>query len=137
MIKIVCFSCSSKYQWKTLDAVIGDITITADRFSVVEYTQPYIESPLVLIVPGKAEDLEWTLVKPFSGKMWTASGGILAYTIFIIWFLERSVNPKFSGPLKNQIGRAIWFAFTSLFFSHSMYNSKISSRNPYYVNNVV
>ncbi|KAL6133838.1 hypothetical protein ACLB2K_066071 [Fragaria x ananassa] len=103
---------------KTLDAVIGDITITADRFSVVEYTQPYIESPLVLIVPGKAEDLEWMLVKPFSGKMWTASGGILAYTIFIIWFLERSVNPKFSGPLKNQIGRAIWFTFTSLFFSH-------------------
>ncbi|XP_050367301.1 glutamate receptor 2.7-like [Argentina anserina] len=109
---------------KTLDAGIGDITIIAERLDKVEYTQPYIQSVLVLIVPVSGY-MEWTLLKPFSAKMWAASGGILLYTILIIWFLERPVNPDFSGPLRNQIGAAVWFAFTSLFFAHRerLYNS--------------
>ncbi|XP_062014723.1 glutamate receptor 2.7-like [Rosa rugosa] len=110
---------------KTFDAGVGDITIIAERVDKVEFTQPYTESSLSLIAPEKAEQLEWMFMKPFTGKMWAATGGILVYTILIIWFLERLANPEFSGPLMNQIGTATWFAFTSLFFSHreKIYNN--------------
>ncbi|XP_024160178.2 glutamate receptor 2.7 [Rosa chinensis] len=110
---------------KTFDAGVGDITIIAERVDKVEFTQPYTESSLSIIVPEKAEQLEWMFIKPFTGKMWAATGGILVYTILIIWFLERLANPEFSGPLMNQIGTATWFAFTSLFFSHreKIYNN--------------
>ncbi|KAM1245383.1 hypothetical protein ACFX2I_036586 [Malus domestica] len=70
---------------KVYDAVVGYITVLADRLDKVEFTQPYMES------------------------------------VFIVWFLERPSNPEFGGPLKNQIGTATWFTFSSLFFAHSKY----------------
>lgn len=119
MIKIVFFSCSSKHQWKTFDAAVGDFTILAYRMDKVEFTQPYIESGLTMIVPEKAEQLACLFMKPLTWQMWTATGGVLVYTILVVWFLERPSNPEFSGPFKNQIGTATWFTFTSLFFSQS------------------
>ncbi|PRQ33252.1 putative ionotropic glutamate receptor, metazoa [Rosa chinensis] len=103
---------------KTFDAGVGDFTVLADRLDKVEFTQPYIESGLSMIVQEKNEQLTWMFIKPLTWEMWAASGGVLVYTMLIIWFLERPSNPEFSGPLKNQIGTATWFAFTSLFFSH-------------------
>ncbi|KAK9936487.1 hypothetical protein M0R45_013327 [Rubus argutus] len=102
---------------KTLDAAVGDFTILAERLDKVEFTQPYIESSLILIVPQKAEQLAWMFLKPLTWQMWAATGGVLVYTILVVWFLERPSNPEFSGPLKNQIGTATWFTFTSLFFA--------------------
>lgn len=117
----LCFSCSSKYQWKTFDAGVGDFTVLAGRLDKVEFTQPYLESGLSMIVHEKNEQLTWMFIKPLTWQMWAASGAVLVYTILIIWFLERPSNPEFSGPLKNQIGTATWFTFTSLFFSQSKY----------------
>nr|XP_004301692.2 PREDICTED: glutamate receptor 2.7-like [Fragaria vesca subsp. vesca] len=102
---------------KTFDAGVGDFTVLAGRLDKVEFTQPYMESGLSMIVQEKNEQLTWMFIKPLTWQMWAASGAVLVYTILIIWFLERPSNPEFSGPLKNQIGTATWFTFTSLFFS--------------------
>ncbi|KAM1154258.1 hypothetical protein ACFX19_037274 [Malus domestica] len=106
---------------KVYDAVVGDITVLADRLDKVEFTQPYMESGLSMIVPAEPKKSTWMFMKPFTWQTWVVTGSILIYTVFIVWFLERPSNPEFGGPLKNQIGTATWFTFSSSFFAHSKY----------------
>ncbi|KAK8273815.1 hypothetical protein V6Z12_D10G032000 [Gossypium hirsutum] len=103
---------------KTFDAVVGDITILANRAELVEFTQPYAESGLSMIVPAKSEESAWMFMKPFTWEMWMATGAMLIYTMFIVWFLEHRSNPEFEGTWKTQIGTAMWFTCSSLFFAH-------------------
>ncbi|CAL1388430.1 unnamed protein product [Linum trigynum] len=103
---------------KTYDAIVGDITILADRWEKVEFTQPFAESGLSMIVPADSKKSAWMFMKPFTMEMWLVTGSILMYTAFIIWFLEHQSNPEFKGPLMNQMGTAILFTFSSLFFAH-------------------
>lgn len=95
------------------------MTILANRTEYVEFTQPYAESGLSLVVPIKSEESAWMFMKPFTWEMWVVTGSILIYTMFIVWFLEHPTNPEFGGTLKNQIGISLWFTFSSLFFAHS------------------
>ncbi|CAM8928469.1 unnamed protein product [Rhodiola kirilowii] len=103
---------------KTFDAIVGDVTILANRSKYVSFTQPYAESGLTMIVPVKIEAQTWMFIKPFTGSMWMVTCAILIYTMFIVWFLEHHSNPAFRGPWKNQIGTATWFTFSTLFFTH-------------------
>ncbi|KAG6691209.1 hypothetical protein I3842_10G054500 [Carya illinoinensis] len=103
---------------KTYDAVVGDFTILSDRLQYVDFTVPYTESSLVLVVPAKSERLEFMFIEPFTWGLWVVTGAILMYTMFTVWFLEHQSNPEFSGPWKNQISTALWFTFSSLFFAH-------------------
>ncbi|KAF2305188.1 hypothetical protein GH714_002894 [Hevea brasiliensis] len=91
-------------QLKTYDAIVGDITILADRLEKVEFTQPYAESGLSMIVPVKSEKSAWIFLKPFNWQMWAITGATLIYTMIIVWILERQPNSEFRGPLVNQIG---------------------------------
>uniref|UniRef100_A0A6N2KEM9 Glutamate receptor n=1 Tax=Salix viminalis TaxID=40686 RepID=A0A6N2KEM9_SALVM len=105
---------------KTYDAAIGDITILSKRAELVEFTQPYAESGLSMIVPLKTEDTTWIFLKPFGLDMWIVSGALLIYTMLTIWFLEHQTNPEFRGrPWKYQLGTALWFTFSTLFFAQS------------------
>ncbi|KAK0580104.1 hypothetical protein LWI29_036408 [Acer saccharum] len=103
---------------QTFDAMVGDVTILANRSTKVEFTQPYTESGLSMIVPAKSKESTWMFVRPFTWKMWVVTGAILIYTVLIVWLLEHKQNPEFNGPWKNQIGTALWFIFSSLFFAH-------------------
>ncbi|KAL9684214.1 hypothetical protein QQ045_021648 [Rhodiola kirilowii] len=104
---------------ETFDAIVGDVTILANRSQYVSFTQPYAESGLTMIVPVKIEAQTWMFTKPFTASMWMVTCAILIYTMFIVWFLEHHSNPAFRGPWKNQIGTATWFTFSTLFFAHS------------------
>ncbi|CAN1810541.1 Glutamate receptor 2.7 [Linum perenne] len=103
---------------KTYDAIIGDITILASRSKKVEFTQPFAESGLSMIVPTNSKRSAWMFLKPFTAKMWLVTGVILIYTMLVIWFFEHQTNPDFNGPIRNQMGTALHFTFSSLFFAH-------------------
>ncbi|XP_075667605.1 glutamate receptor 2.9-like [Castanea sativa] len=103
---------------KTYDAVVGDVTILADRLQDVDFTLPYAESGLTMIVPTKPERSLLMFMKPFTRDMWLVTAAIMIYTMLIVWFLESQSNPEFSGPWKNQLSTALWFTFSSLFFAH-------------------
>ena len=110
-------------QLKTFDAVIGDVTILANRSKYVEFTQPYAESSLSMIVTVKSQHGKaWIFVKPFTKEMWAVTGAILMYTVFIVWLLERQSNPEFEGPWQNQLGTALWFTSSTLFAAQSKCN---------------
>ncbi|KAI8525629.1 hypothetical protein RHMOL_Rhmol13G0245300 [Rhododendron molle] len=48
-----------------------------------------------------------------------ATGAVLIYTMFVVWFLEHRSNPEFGGPWKDQLGNVLWFTFSSLFPAHT------------------
>ncbi|XP_059665851.1 glutamate receptor 2.7-like isoform X2 [Cornus florida] len=112
---------------KTYDAAVGDITITTKRWDLVEFTVPFIESGLLIVVPVKRTSKAWLFLKPFTMKMWVATGAIFCYTMFIVWFLEQRSNPEFSGPWKEQLGNVLWFTFSTLFFAHKSYAASLTS----------
>ena len=106
---------------KTFDAVIGDVTILANRSRYMEFTQPFAESHLTMLVTARPEgERAWMFLKPFTKELWAATGGILVYTVFVVWLLERKANPEFQGrSWRHQLGTSFWFTYSSLFFAQS------------------
>ncbi|KAL5772297.1 hypothetical protein ACOSQ2_012221 [Xanthoceras sorbifolium] len=103
---------------KTYDAAIGDVTILDNRTNYVDFTQPYAESGLSMIVPVKLEDSTWLFMKPFTTDMWVATAATFIYTMFIVWFLEHQSNQQFRGSRKDQMSTVLWFMFSSIFYAH-------------------
>ncbi|KAK9265615.1 hypothetical protein L1049_021499 [Liquidambar formosana] len=103
---------------KISDAAIGDVSILFNRSKYVDFTQPYMESELALIVPVKSKEKTWKFLEPFTMTMWVVTFAILIYTMFIVLVLEQGSNPAFRGSWKNQLGTSLWFTFSSLFFAH-------------------
>ncbi|KAH7838627.1 hypothetical protein Vadar_029260 [Vaccinium darrowii] len=103
---------------KTYSAGVGDITILADRWDKVEFTAPFTESGLSMVVPMKPSPKAWIFLDPFTMGTWLATAAVLVYTMFIVWFVEHRSNPEFSGPWKDQLGNALWFTLSSLFLVH-------------------
>ena len=99
------------------DAVVGDVTIVARRYQHAEFTHPYTESGLVMIVPviSKTSNRAWLFMKPFTMAMWILTAVINLYNGFVIWLLERNNCPELKGSVLNQMGTLIWLAFNTLF----------------------
>ncbi|CAI9286505.1 unnamed protein product [Lactuca saligna] len=72
------------------DAIAGDVTIVARRHEYVDFTQPYTESGLEMIVPirSKLSNQPWLFMKPFTAQMWWLIAAITLYNGFIIWLIE-------------------------------------------------
>nr|XP_043630686.1 glutamate receptor 3.5-like [Erigeron canadensis] len=101
------------------DAAVGDITIITNRTKVVDFTQPYITSGLVIVVPlNKSKPKPWVFLRPFSLELWLVSGGCFLLVGFVVWILEHRLNDEFRGPPRRQIITVLWFSFSTLFFSH-------------------
>ncbi|KAG8662909.1 hypothetical protein MANES_01G156300v8 [Manihot esculenta] len=101
------------------DAAIGDISITTDRARMVDFTQPYIESGLVVVAPvRKLNSSAWAFLRPFTPMMWLVTAVFFLVTGVVIWILEHRINGDFRGPPRRQIVTILWFSFSTLFFSH-------------------
>uniref|UniRef100_A0A0D6QSD2 Glutamate receptor n=1 Tax=Araucaria cunninghamii TaxID=56994 RepID=A0A0D6QSD2_ARACU len=100
------------------DAVVGDVTILANRSNYVDFTQPFSESGLVMVVPIKKADSSnaWAFLRPFTLSMWIATFAFFLFTGVVVWVLEHKRNKTFRGNLRNQVLTCIWFSFSTLFF---------------------
>ncbi|KAL6953212.1 hypothetical protein U1Q18_024251 [Sarracenia purpurea var. burkii] len=104
---------------KKLDAVAGDVSIVAKRYEHAEFTPPYTETGLVMIVPVQTESSKaWLFLKPFTIAMWALILVFNVYNGFVVWFIERNHCPELKGSPLNQLGTLIWLAFTTLFSLH-------------------
>lgn len=103
------------------DAVVGDTTIVADRSSYVDFTLPYSESgvSMVVLVKDNERNNFWVFLKPLSLDLWLATFGAFLFTGLVIWVLEHRINSEFRGPLEQQLGTIFWFSFSTLVFAHS------------------
>ncbi|CAN7006672.1 unnamed protein product [Brassica rapa subsp. trilocularis] len=101
------------------DVAVGDITIVTNRTKFVDFTQPFMESGLVVVAPVKgAKTSPWSFLKPFTVEMWAVTGLLFLFVGAIIWILEHRFNEEFRGPPRRQIITVFWFSFSTMFFSH-------------------
>ncbi|XP_047948804.1 glutamate receptor 2.7-like [Salvia hispanica] len=109
-----------KLDEEELDALVGDVTVTANRSKHVDFTFPYSESGVVIVVPinPKGRRSAWIFMKPLTYGLWLTIGAFFVYTGFVVWVLEHRVNKAFRGPPKQQVGMIFWFSFSTLVFAH-------------------
>lgn len=101
------------------DAAVGDITIVTNRTRIVDFTQPYMESGLVVVVPVKKEKSPaWAFLKPFTWEMWGVTGAFFLFVGVVVWILEHRMNHEFRGPPRQQLITVFWFSFSTMFFAH-------------------
>ncbi|GKU87447.1 hypothetical protein SLEP1_g1842 [Rubroshorea leprosula] len=101
------------------DAVVGDVSIVANRSSYVDFTLPFTDSGVVMVVPIR-KDLKqnaWVFLKPLTWELWVTSGCFFIFIGFVIWVLEHRVNEDFRGPPLYHIGTSYWFSFSTMTFS--------------------
>lgn len=101
------------------DAAVGDITIVTNRTRLVDFTQPYMESGLVVVTPvRKVKSSAWAFLKPFTLRMWCVTAAFFLLVGAVVWILEHRINSEFRGPPSQQLITIIWFSFSTMFFSH-------------------
>ncbi|XP_026458983.1 glutamate receptor 2.9-like [Papaver somniferum] len=103
------------------DAAVGDITITAKRSKFVDFTLPYNEGGVSMIVLAK-QDLSknaWIFLKPLEWKLWVTTGAFFLIIGVAIWILEHRVNREFRGGPHSayQLGTMLSFSFSTLVFA--------------------
>ncbi|KAM6559419.1 hypothetical protein CsatA_028658 [Cannabis sativa] len=102
------------------DAVVADTTIRANRSQYVDFTLPYTDSGVVMVVPMKDHKRKspWIFLKPLTWDLWVTSLGFFLFTGFVVWVLEHRINEDFRGPPSHQIGTSFWFSFSTMVFAH-------------------
>ncbi|XVF48217.1 hypothetical protein PTKIN_Ptkin03bG0172100 [Pterospermum kingtungense] len=102
------------------DAVVGDLTIVANRSVFVDFTLPYTESGVTMVVPIRDTKKKnaWTFLKPLTWDLWVTSACFFAFIGFVVWFLEHRINEDFRGPPAHQVGTSLWFSFSTMVFAH-------------------
>ncbi|KAL3848973.1 hypothetical protein ACJIZ3_010855 [Penstemon smallii] len=101
------------------DAAVGDVTITTNRTRIVEFTQPFMDSGLVLVAPVKhTESGPWAFLKPFTWQMWGVTGIFFLLVGAVVWILEHQTNTQFRGSPRQQLITIFWFSFSTMFFKH-------------------
>ncbi|KAG6644194.1 glutamate receptor 2.1-like [Carya illinoinensis] len=103
------------------DAVVGDTTIVANRCSYVDFTLPYSESGVSMVVQVKDDKKKnfWIFLKPLSLDLWLTTGAAFVIIGVVIWVLEHRINNEFRGPRVQQLGTIFGFSFSTLVFAHS------------------
>ncbi|XP_047148072.1 glutamate receptor 3.7 [Vigna umbellata] len=98
------------------DAVVGDIAIVTNRTKIVDFSQPFASSSLVIVAPiNKSGSSAWVFLKPFTADMWCATAASFLVIGIVIWILEHRINNDFRGPPKKQIVTMLMFSLSTLF----------------------
>ncbi|XP_020218408.1 glutamate receptor 3.3 [Cajanus cajan] len=101
------------------DGAIGDIAIVTNRTRIVDFTQPYAASGLVVVAPfKKINSGGWSFLRPFTPLMWIVTVCFFFFIGLVVWILEHRINDEFRGPPRQQIITMLWFSLSTLFFSH-------------------
>jgi ionotropic glutamate receptor len=91
------------------DAAVGDITIVTNRTKIVDFTQPFAASGLVVVAPFKKLNTgAWAFLRPFSARMWILIACFFLVIGIVVWILEHRKNDEFRGPPKRQIITILW-----------------------------
>lgn len=97
------------------DAAVGDVTIVTNRTRILDFTQPFMESGLVVVVPvKKVKSSAWAFLTPFSWEMWCVTGAFFLFVGSVVWILEHRTNHEFRGPPRQQLITVFWLVASLL-----------------------
>lgn len=115
LIFFVCLSTCTQ----VFDGAVGDIAIITNRTKIVDFTQPYTASGLVVVAPfRKLNTGAWAFLRPFSRLMWGVTAASFLVVGIVVWILEHRINDEFRGPPRQQLITILWFSLSTMFFSH-------------------
>lgn len=106
----------SQVYLQNMDAAVGDITILANRSENVDFTAPFSDLGVGLMV--KLENDPWFFLKPLSPALWTVSACSFVVMGSIVWLIEHPINEEFQGSLAQQIGAVLWFSVSTLVYAN-------------------
>lgn len=120
----------SQVFYKKFDAAVGDVTIIANRTRYVDFTMPYTESGVSMLVLSKSDDepTTWIFLQPLAKDLWIATMIFIFFTGLVVWVIERPINRDFQGSKWKQCITAFYFAFSTLTFSHGQKIQSIQSK---------
>ncbi|KAI3803506.1 hypothetical protein L1987_31658 [Smallanthus sonchifolius] len=70
---------------KNFDAVVGDVSVVSWRYEYAEFTHPYTETGLVMVVPVASYHGHWLFLKPFTLNMWALTIFVNIYCGFVCY----------------------------------------------------
>lgn len=115
VVSIIEFMVSGSYVnfgpflYQKFDAAVGDVTIVTNRTRIVDFTQPFMESGLVVVVPVKeVRSSPWSFLKPFTAQMWCVTGAFFLFVGTVVWILEHRHNQEFRGKPSKQLTTVFW-----------------------------
>ncbi|KAF6142545.1 hypothetical protein GIB67_039509 [Kingdonia uniflora] len=81
------------------DIVVGDITIIANCSLYADFSLPFTESGVLMVVPVKGDERKnaWIFLKPLTLELWFATSAFVIFIGFVVWILEHRVNDEFRG----------------------------------------
>ncbi|KAE8679683.1 hypothetical protein F3Y22_tig00111398pilonHSYRG00331 [Hibiscus syriacus] len=102
------------------DAVVGDITITANRSLYVNFALPYTDMGVGMVIQKTPKDSRnlWIFLKPLTGGLWLTIVGVYVLTASVIWLIERPSFAEQTPQSNGQIERMFSFSFSILVFAH-------------------
>ncbi|XP_031736480.1 glutamate receptor 2.2 isoform X2 [Cucumis sativus] len=102
------------------DALVGDLTIRANRSRYIDYTLPFAESGVSMVVPimSTKNTNAWVFIKPLTGHLWSLTGGFFLVMALVVWTLEHRVNEEFRGSPLDQVFTSLWYSFSTMVFAH-------------------
>ncbi|XP_048133372.1 glutamate receptor 2.8-like [Rhodamnia argentea] len=105
--------------YQNYDALVGDTTIIANRSLYVDFTLPYTESGVAMLVPYKDNKSKnaWVFLKPLTWDLWLTTGCFFVFIALVVWILEHRINEDFRGPAAHQVGTSFWFSFSTMVFA--------------------
>ncbi|XP_057508915.1 glutamate receptor 1.2-like isoform X2 [Actinidia eriantha] len=99
------------------DAVVGDVTIMANRSLYVDFTSTFTDLGVGMVTRNGNKKSMWVFLKPLDTDLWLTIAGFFILTGFVVWFIEHPINEAFQGSKSQQIGTALWFSCSTLVFA--------------------
>ncbi len=100
----------------TYDVGVGALSITSERATFVDFTQPYYDSSLGILTHARPPEKRATLQADFYGFAMAVGTMLVALTIVgtIFWLLERNSNSEqFPETVAHGVGNGMWMALVT------------------------
>lgn len=103
----------------SVDVAVGALTMTAERERRFDFTHPFFSTGLAIAVPAEQGSGWFGVLRRFLSWQFLsvvlALAGLLLLVGFVVWLLERRVNPdEFGGHGARGIGASFWWAAVTM-----------------------
>ncbi|WCJ31136.1 glutamate receptor 2 [Euphorbia peplus] len=104
---------------KTFDAAAGDIMIKAEGFQFLEFSHPYVEAGLSMVVKTRVDKSQpWLFFTLFTPGMWFSMAAMSVFTGFVIWFIEHQNNADLNDSPATSIATVLWISLATLYWGN-------------------
>ncbi|XP_022756535.1 glutamate receptor 2.7-like [Durio zibethinus] len=105
-----------KVKDKIIDAAVGDISIVASRTSCVDFTLPYLQSEVTMLIKVSHDGPKdmWIFLKPLSWDLWLTIIFICIFIGIVVWVLERRANTDVNGSPRKLLSKICTLPFLSV-----------------------